>query len=176
MTARCGVKFILNGRARISAYTPGQMPNPNRPDLRFDSYDQLLADVQSLHTAGWEKAGQWTLAMICDHLARWTNGMLDEGLPHVPGPFQWIPRLIIHRMVRKQSYPSIVFPAPSTLKPAIDLSESAAIASMTTAINRLQQLAGPVVETHPFGAIAADDFRGMTLLHAAHHLGFLQPR
>jgi hypothetical protein len=152
------------------------MATPYRADLRFDSYDQLLADVQSLHATGWEKAGQWSLAMICDHLTRWTNGMLGEGLPHIPGPFQWIARSVIGRMVRKQKYPSLPFHAPKNLKPAADSSEPTSIAELTAAIARLQQLTGPNVETHPFGPIPANDVRGMTLLHAAHHLAFLRPR
>ena len=164
----------------LTAYTHRRMPNAYRADLRFGSYDQLLADVLNLQTTGWEKSGKWPLTMICDHLTRWINGMLDSGtkatLPRVPGPFQWIAQLIIARMVRKQKYPTLKFHAPASLKPSPDISEPTVIADLTTAIARLKELTGPTVQTHPFGPIPADDFRGMTLLHAAHHLAFLQPR
>jgi hypothetical protein len=164
----------------LAPYTGYHMPTPHRPDIRFDSYDQLLADTQSLHTTGWDKSGQWSLAMICDHLARWTNGMLDEGasasLPRMPGPFQWIARLVIRRMVRKQKYPTLRVHALAAIQPATEISEPAAITALTAAVARLQQLAGPTVQTHPFGPIDADDFREMALLHAAHHLAFLRVR
>jgi len=152
------------------------MPTPYRPDLHFNSYDQLLADARNLHTTDWEKSGQWPLAMICDHLARWINGMLDGGLPRVPGLFQWITRFIIRRMVRKQKYPTLPIHAPAALKPAADISASTAIAALAEAVARLQKLTGPIIQTHPFGPMPADDFRGLTLLHAAHHLAFLRPR
>jgi hypothetical protein len=152
------------------------MARPYRENLQFNSYDQLLADAQHLHTTGREKAGQWPLAMICDHVARWINSMLGEGLPHIPGPFQWIARLIIRRMVRKQKYPTLKFHALAAVQPSADISEADALAKLAAAISRLQQLTGPTVPTHPFGPIPADDFRGMTLLHAAHHLAFLRAR
>jgi hypothetical protein len=113
--------------------------------------------------------------MICDHLTRWINGMLGPGLPHIPAPFQWIARSIIGRMVRTHKYPSLPLHAPRALKPAVDSSETTAIADLSAAIARLQRLNGPNIQTHPFGSIAADDFRGMALLHAAHHLAFLKP-
>jgi hypothetical protein len=159
------------------AYTDGShMANPYRADLRFNSYDQLLTDVQTLHTAGWEKSGQWSLAMICDHLAKWIDGMFDQRLPHVPKPFQWIARFVMHRMARKNKYTALPIHAPASLKPVAEISEPTAIANLTAAIARLQQLSGPIVETHPFGPIPAEDFRGLTLLHAAHHLAFLKPK
>src|ERR1700733_9379068 len=100
----------------------------------------MLADAQNLHTNGWEKSGQWPLAMICDHVARWINGMVDHsGLPRVPGPFQWIARFIIRRMVRNQKYPTLPIPAPAALKPATGLSDPAALAALAAAVARLQQ-------------------------------------
>ena len=156
------------------------MPAPYRPDLHFHSYEQLLADARNLQTTGWEKAGQWSLATNCDHLTRWINGMLDDGdksgLPRVPRPFQWFARFIIRRMVRKQKYPTLMVQAPAALKPATDILEPAALAALAAAVARLQQLTGPFIKTHCFGPIPAEDFRGMTLLHAAHHLAFLRPR
>jgi len=163
--------------SKLAGYTDCNMATLYRADLRFDSYDQLLADVQTLQTTGWEKCGQWSLAMICDHLTRSTNGILDgNGVPRIPRPFQWIARVAIRRMVRKQKYPNLQFHAPAALKPVAEISEPTAIADLTAAISRLQQLTGPTVQTRPFGLIPADDFRGLTLLHAAHHLAFLKPK
>jgi hypothetical protein len=151
------------------------MPNPCRAELHFDSYEQLLADVQNLHTTGWEKCGQWSLAMICDHLTRWTTGMVDGGnLPSVPRPMHWIVRIVIHFMAKRRKYPNIKFHAPGGLKPAADAVEPTAIAEFTTAIARLQQLNGTVVQTVPFGPLPANDFKSLALLHAARHLSFLK--
>jgi hypothetical protein len=152
------------------------MSKPLSPGLRFDSYQDLISDVDHLHSTGWDKSGQWSLAMNCDHLARWISAMLDGGLPHIPRPFQWIARAVIRRMVSKGKYPTIKFRAPSALKPAEDISEPVAIDALKRAVLRLQKLSDPTVNTYPFGSLPSDDFHKMTLLHAAHHLAFLESR
>jgi len=152
------------------------MPIPSRPELHFNSFDELLADLEKLHTSGWEKSGQWSLAQVCDHLARGMNCMLDGGMPYIPGPFRWIARAMVRRMVRKQKYPSLKVSAPKAMKPVPDITEAAAILDVQAAVARLQQLSGSTVYVHPFGVLSMHDFHQMVLLHAAHHLAYLRPQ
>ena len=152
------------------------MPKPCRSDLHFNSLDELLTEIDRLHSTGWEQSGRWSLAMVSDHLTRWMTCMLDGGTIRVPGPFRWLARAMIRRMGRKQKYPSIKIFAPAAMKPAADVSEPTAVAELRAAVKRLQQLPGSTVDTHPFGPLSAHDFLQMTLLHAAHHLAFLKPK
>ena len=43
-------------------------------------------------------------------------------------------------------------------------------------VARVKKLPGPTVNTLSMGELSTDDFVGMLLLHAAHHLAFLKLR
>ena len=150
------------------------MGTPARPDLVFNSIDELLADAARLRDGGHEQLGKWTLAMILDHLGKAMNGPWSDQ-SRVPWPFSIGARALIHRMVQRDRYPNFTFPVPPGMKPSKTVSLADANAAFCSAAEKVKACTGPVVENTPFGTLPLHDFVKMHLLHGAHHLGFLKP-
>lgn len=149
---------------------------PARPDLRFDSIRAMREDVEHLRKVGYDKAGAWDLAMILDHLAKAMSSPFREGERNLPWPISPIARRLVHRMVLKQTYPSITIPAPPTIRPEPGVAIEDAYAEFLGACSLCEKLEGDTVVSPPFGKLPRADFFGMQLLHGAHHLSFLKPR
>lgn len=150
------------------------MSTPARPDLKFDTLDALVADADRLR-AGYEKAGQWDLGMVLDHLNRTMSGPFGPGRNWVPWPATAAVRAAIHGMVRRGRYPSMKIPAMPSLRPTPGADADAALASLRDVVRRTEGLSGDTVQLPPFGPISRADFVGMQLLHGAHHMSFLRP-
>jgi len=146
------------------------MPTPARPGLSYSGVDDMVADVDLLCASPCEHTGQWSLAMILDHLAK---GMTADGMKPVPWPFSAVARLFIRRMIRRNQYPSFKIPAAKPMRPTPTIDVAAAAAEFRSAAEKLKELSGPTVET-PFGELSADELKRMMLLHAAHHLSYVK--
>src|SRR5437016_5780144 len=67
---------------------------PARRQLRFASFDEVVADAENLLAKGYERAGNWDLAQVCGHLAEWLRYPMD-GFPRPPlfiRPVFWLVR------------------------------------------------------------------------------------
>ena len=151
------------------------MSKPARHDLKFHSIDDLLSDAGSLKISGYEKTGQWDLAMVLDHLGKAMNAPWAADAQRVPWPFSIVARLLIRRMVSRQFYPTIKFPSPKSMRPDPNVSLENADAAFREAAEKIKACNGPTIAGTPFGTLPLDDFVKMHLLHGAHHLGFLTP-
>jgi hypothetical protein len=143
--------------------------------LRFESVDELLAEVERLRQAGYTKLGEWELPQMMDHIARQMTLLLEPGGPRVPWALQWIARRVIHRMAVRKKYLPFKARAAEQLKPSPDATDASAYASLVAAVDRLRSLKGDLIDTHTFGTMSRHDYIQMQLVHAAHHLGFLIP-
>jgi hypothetical protein len=150
------------------------MAKPARPELIFHSVDDMIADVQRLKAGPYEKAGQWDLAMILDHLGK---AMLVPQPPEqmrVPWPFNIVARALIHQLARRTYYPQFKFPAPKAFQPSGNVSLEQADAGFCAAAAKVKTFDGPTVSDTPFGTLPREDFVKLHLLHGAHHLSFLR--
>ena len=148
------------------------MAKPARPELIFRSIDDLLADAQRLGSGPYEKAGQWDLAMILDHLGK------EMQLPSpttVPGPVAIVARYFIRRMARHDFYPPFTFPAPKDMRPTPNIPLETADGAFRAAAEKIKAMNGPWVTGTAFGPVPRADFVKLHLLHGAHHLSFLRP-
>jgi hypothetical protein len=152
------------------------MSKPARPELRFATFDELLADVDRLRSGPYDKAGKWDLGMILDHLARMMNVPFTDGLRSMPWPAGAVARFVIHLMVKRNKYPSIRFHAPRAIRPSPNADVDTAYTSLKEAIDRVKAVTGETITVPPFGVMPTADFIGLQLLHAAHHLSFLKPQ
>lgn len=152
------------------------MSKPARPDLRFDSLDEMLADVDRLRSGPTEQAGQWNLAMILDHMAKAINAHDNPKVKPMRRPLRWIVRAAVHRIVRRGRYPSIKFPAPKRMQPDPNVSLESTYAEFRAAVESLRAITSPILTDTPFGDLPVDEFVKLQLLHGAHHLGFLKLR
>lgn len=141
----------------------------------YRNFDDVLADVEQLRR-GYEKKGNWSLAMILDHLTKSMLLPFNDQAPWLPPPIRWVARTMIRRMVRSGNYPEFKLIAPKVMKPAETISEQAAYEEFRAAAERINHLTDPTIDIRPFGRLEMADFKQMQLIHAAHHLGFLVPR
>src|SRR5262249_59941626 len=90
---------------------------PRRP-LRLADLDAALGDAEQLLAAGYDRAGSWSLAQVCDHLAR----VLTLSLDGFPSRMPWAVRLLARWLYLRRFLPHEVirrrFPPPDYLQPA----------------------------------------------------------
>jgi len=134
----------------------------------------MIADVDSLRH-GYEKAGQWDLGMVLDHLTKGMSGPFTGGGWNLPWPVGATLRALMHRMAERGRYPSMKFPAPKAMRPTPGVDVEAARAAFRAAAERVKALTGETVVWPPLGRMPTADFVAVQLLHGAHHLGYLRP-
>jgi hypothetical protein len=153
-----------------------------RRQLQFGSLDEVVRDAESLLAKGYEQAGSWDLAQVCNHLADWMGFPID-GFPQPPAPIRavlWVMKKTIGRKKLLQYLADKTFPAgkptmPQTVHPAGG-DARAAVERLRVTADRLKAYTGPIVPSPLFGPMTRDEAAGMQLVHAAHHLSFLIPK
>jgi len=152
------------------------MAKPARPELIFHSVDEMIADAARLKLGPYEKAGQWDLAMILDHLGKAMRVPQPPEHKPVPWPLSVVARAFIHRLAKRKYYPQFKFPAPKEFQPAAGVPLEQADAAFCAAAEQIKTFDGPTVSGTPFGTLPREDFLKLHLLHGAHHLSFLSPQ
>jgi hypothetical protein len=151
----------------------------NRRVLRFDSIDQMLAEVDRLVAS--EKAGRlkqlgnWTLGQTLNHLATWIEyGYI--GCPLKPPFFiRWILKLQRNKFLRGPMPAGVRIPRVEGGTLAIDPMP------LDEALPRFRRMAErlktePPTEPSPaLGKLTHDEAIALNLRHAELHLGFLVP-
>ena len=147
--------------------------------LRFESIDQMLAEVDRLAEA--ERAGRlkglgnWTLGQALGHLAVWAEYGYTGPPLKTPFFIRWLLRL------RKQKF--LHQPMPAGVKiPGV---KGGTLATEAMPLDEAQQrlrrvmerlkAAPPVIPHNLFGRLTHDEWMAMHLRHAELHLGFFVP-
>jgi hypothetical protein len=145
-------------------------------DLQFVNFDEALAEVDRLHRDGYERAGNWGLAQVCDHLTYFIDCSLDGAKFRVP----WLLRVLFGRKLLRRILASGRMRAgaftPQRPLPLPGTNEEAAIARFRAAVQRLLAHPGEMHDSPFFGYLTPEEWRRLHLIHSAHHLGFLKPR
>jgi hypothetical protein len=147
--------------------------------LRFESLDQLMAEVERLAEA--ERAGQlrrlgnWTLGQTVGHLASWAEYSYTGAPLKVPFYIQWFLRL------RKRK----VLYGPMRAGVKIPRVEGGTLATepvpLDEALGRMRRVMGRLTSEAPtapnviFGPLTHEEWVALNLRHAELHLGFLAP-
>jgi hypothetical protein len=148
-------------------------PKTKRRDvLRFNSPDQVIADVRNLKK-GHKQAGDWTLPQACWHLN------VAMGNTMRPGPHEQTVAMTedLHRrlqgILKSGQLPQGV-QAPPVANPPADAQESA-IESFIATLERWKSYRGEFAPHRIFGKISDDEMRQLAMIHCAHHLSFFVP-
>jgi len=147
-----------------------------RRTLSFSDFPSVAADLDRLHKGGYEKAGQWDLAQICDHLSYFIEGSLDGHAFRVP----WLIRVLFGRMVLKrilktrQMRTGVHTPQDPLPRPGGD--EAAAVTRLKSVLDRLDKHQGELHRSPFFGYLTPQQWRDLHLIHCGHHLSFLVPQ
>jgi hypothetical protein len=151
----------------------------NRRILRFDSIDQVLADVDRLVEA--ERAGRlkrlgnWTLGQALGHLAAWAEFGYTGSPLKVPFFIKWIFRLRKRQFLYGRMRAGVRIPRMEGGTLATDpLSTDEGLARFRRMMGRLKTEA-PAVPSPAFGKLTHEESIALALRHAELHLGFFIP-
>lgn len=152
-----------------------QQTTKERRRLDFQSWDELLADVDHLRRSGYQRAGNWDLSQIVDHVGEGLRTAVRGNEHRAP----WFIRkllgpIILKRILRERRMKAgIKVPAWWLPGPAHDESQAVdRFHSDVAAFQKLTTLPFP----HPFfGQLSKSQWSDLVLIHASHHLGFLIP-
>lgn len=148
-----------------------------RRKLHFDNLDQVLADVEHLAEVPHVQLGNWTLAVMCDHLAKVLRSTTENRQYQPPWVVRPLGRLF-KRYVIGRTLPS-GFRMPRAmavlLAPQEDADLPGALARFREAVARFKSVDLP---THsPFlGRLTRDEWEQFHCRHAELHLSFLVPQ
>ncbi len=152
----------------------------DRRQLRFDSIDELLAEVDRIVAADGEgqleTLGSWTPGQILGHVAAWIEYGYD-GFPMKPPP--WIIRLILRMQVKKylrRGMPSGVrIPkVPQGTYGIEDMPTEEAAGRLRVAADRLKRGEAAKYDSPAFGPMSREQRVQLNLRHAELHLSFLR--
>jgi len=151
---------------------PGKV---ERRRLRFDSYDEIIAEIDSLHVRPHQQLGNWSLPITVGHLANAVHASIDGVEFPVPWYFRLIgPWLIKPRLLK--SFPVGVKLPQVTREKLVprQIDYEVALAHLKRGIERLksdtQRRPHPVV-----GKLTIAEWDQFHFRHAEMHLGFLVP-
>ena len=149
---------------------------PSRRSVRYESYNDLLADAEAMAIVEVITAGEWTVGQIFDHLARSFNGSIDGISFRLPFPARVLVRLLMKKKFLNQSVPAgfkIAKSAKSQIEP-IEVPTTDGLANLRTAIERLKS--DSTRTFHPaFGEITKEEWDQFNLRHAEMHMSHIVP-
>lgn len=145
-----------------------------RRKLVFESYDDLIAELERLRNSECEQLGNWNLGGICSHLNFYYSRSLDGFGSMLP----WVIRTFMGRpalwwQLRNDYKPGSMTVPKSVPKGDYDVNET--LGESISLLKRLKE----AKELHPssfFGPMTVDQWKQMHLRHSAHHLSFLVPQ
>ncbi len=151
-------------------------PTPQRRSLDFHNWPEVLADVQQLRRAGYDRAGNWDLSQIVDHVGEGLRTAL-HGTNHRAN---WIIRkllgpLVLRQILRTRRMKSGI-KVPAWWLPGPGHDESAAIDKLRADIAAFEAMTTRPFPHPFFGPLTKQQWNELALIHAAHHLSFLTPR
>jgi hypothetical protein len=150
----------------------------SRRQLRFESVDDLLAELDQIEAAAQRGAlattGNWTVGQILSHLSAWIEYGY-EGFPISPPPLpvRWLLKWMLPGMLRNGMRAGVKIPGVKGGTTGADAVATAeALVRYRAAVSRLQS--EPAKFASPaFGAMSETDRIRLQLRHAELHLSFL---
>ncbi len=146
-----------------------------RRELNLNSIDEIIAEVGRLQSGGYEKAGNWDLQQICDHLSYYVRGTLEGFSEKAP----WLVRMFtgrrrLKKLLRGEPIPAGI-PIPEKLIPLAGGDEGKAAAQLQGLLERLKTQT-KVYPSPLFGTLTKEQWLKLHTLHCNHHLSFLAPK
>jgi hypothetical protein len=151
-------------------------PTLQRRQLDFQDWPELLEEIDRLHRAHYDRAGNWDLSQILDHVGEGLRTAL-QGTTHRA---TWIIRrflgpLVLQRILRQRRMKAGI-KVPKWWLPGPSHDESAAIDQFRSEVAAFQEMQTTPFPHPFFGPLTKQQWNDLVLVHAAHHLGFLTPR
>jgi hypothetical protein len=151
-------------------------PTVHRRKLDFKTWPDVLADIDHLHRAHYDRLGNWDLSQTLEHAGEGVRTAL-RGTEHQGA---WIVRKVVGPLILKrilsQRRMRAGIKVPQWWLPGPSHDESAAIAQFRSEVTAFQQLSTPPFPHPFFGPLTKKQWEDLLQIHVAHHLSFLIPR
>jgi hypothetical protein len=150
----------------------------DRRSLRFESFDEVMADAQALAEAerrGTLRAtGNWSLGQALGHLAFWANAPFD-GYPDMP-PMPWLMRRLLplfkNRFFNKGMPVGVrIRGVPAGTFGTDPMETDQSLPAYRAALDRMAKQQ-PTTPNPIFDHMTHDEWIKLNLRHAELHLGF----
>lgn len=141
-----------------------------RRQVRYESYDDLIADAERLASMDVRTHGSWSFGQIIKHLADSLDSSIDGTGFSLPAPVRWLMTLL---MKKKFLYGAISpgFKSSAKFIPG-ETSVEEGLAALRKAVGRQDQEDHRA--PHPgFGKITKDEWTAFNLRHAEMHMSFV---
>ncbi len=143
-----------------------------RVDISFPNEEAVVLEINHLRN-GHDRAGNWTLAQVCDHLDKAIQMRMQ------PGSF---PPNTAEQESRKEMFATILktgqlpdgIEATGPMLPPPECGEDS-IDACVARIRQFATFAGPIAPHRLFGHLTDEQARKLNLIHCARHLSFLVP-
>lgn len=146
----------------------------NRRTLRFETYDDLSAEVDRLAASPVRCLGNWSFGQNCRHLAVVMNKSIDGFGFRAPWPVRLAASLLKGRILERGLWAGAQLPAIGKELLPDPVEDAAGVSELRTAIARLQR--ETPMALHPvFGPLTPHDWLRIHLRHAELHLSFVEP-
>jgi hypothetical protein len=143
-----------------------------RRTLSFRSEDEAIAEIDRLRAGGYTKRGNWSLPMICWHLSR---GGLAPPKSDTPTLEQAAAKKGFIDLILTNGKAPPGFEAPPEMTPKPDCGDDVVLGFRKLLVD-LKSYPHRFVDFGPFGPVPIEEVRKLTLMHANHHLSFLDPK
>ncbi len=155
---------------------------PAKRELSFGSFDDVMAEIGSLQANGYISNGNWDLSQCCGHLAEWIRYPVD-GFPKPPLPIRmifWVMKKTVgpgmKRKILAEGFKGGLPTAPDSVPAADAQTDEEAVRHLQATIERVTSHNGPLNPSPLFGPMDMEMLVKVSLLHAEHHLGYLEPK
>ncbi|MFK7766266.1 MAG: DUF1569 domain-containing protein [Mariniblastus sp.] len=156
-------------------------PEPKKRPLKFDNFDAMMSEVDSLMKNGYNSNGNWTLGQTCGHVALWMQYPID-GFPKPPIFIRMIFSVMrytvgpgMKKRILRDGFKGGSPTAPESVPDSKIVSDEIGIEQLRQAVNRVENHTGELLASPLFGPMDQATLVKVSLLHAEHHLGYLEP-
>jgi hypothetical protein len=157
-------------------------PDEKKRQLKFNDFDEMMAEVRSLQEKGYISNGNWNLSQACGHISDWMRFPLD-GFPVPPLPIKaimWMMKVTVgpgmRRKILSNGFTGGMMTAPETVPKPDAATDQEAADKLQTVIDRVKNFEGELQPSPLFGPMDHETHVKVSLLHAEHHLGYLEPK
>ncbi len=151
------------------------MDSTKRRAIRFDRWEDVLADVDRMAAYGYDRVGEHSLGQNCNHLAIVLEGGLDGFPMKWSRPMQWVARILVLPRMLKHKPTGLRVTAPVFARQDLPVDDAVGVERLRKAIERFSAPDATYVDHLVFGKLTRDQWKHQQLWHCEHHLSFLIP-
>lgn len=143
-----------------------------RRTVHYESYSDMLTDIEQMAAANVHTLGNWSLGQILKHLAQSVDSSIDGAGFALPAPVRWLMTLLMKQRFLTKPIP----PGFNTTKEFTpdETSTEEGLALLRTAVERQDKETKRAL--HPgFGKFTAQEWTDFNLRHAELHMSFVIP-